>query len=232
MRRSRLAISLLAVLGLGGALTARDASLQAPVEDSGAKVSRFGRYSGYSPAVYDSGIRTSQYLTMRGYAAASADVRGSGASFGRALGVFTAEESQDAYEITEWLARQPWSNGRVGMFGGSYLGITQLMAAGRKPPHLKAIFPVMSAFDLYADVCQGGVLKDDFLRCLRRNALVRLLAEGNRQWCSEGGSDHLPGHGGARQERLEDGFPVAASGRGGHVPLFPGWKDGQRRLGE
>jgi putative CocE/NonD family hydrolase len=114
-----------------------------------------------------------QALIKRGYVAASADVRGSGASFGRTLGIFTAEESQDAYEITEWLARQPWSNGRVGMFGGSYLGITQLMAAGRKPPHLRAIFPVMSAFDLYADIAQGGVLKDDFLRSW--SALTRTL---------------------------------------------------------
>lgn len=185
------------------------------------KVSRFGRYTGYSEPIYDSGVRTSQYLVMRdgtriaidiirpakdgkaaggtfpviwthnryrraftangrlisvgdspdiqalirrGYVAASADVRGSGASFGRTLGVFTPEESQDAFEITEWLAKQPWSTGKIGMFGGSYLGITQLMAAGRKPPHLKAIFPVVSLFDIYSIGAQGGVLKEDFLR--------------------------------------------------------------------
>jgi uncharacterized protein len=103
-------------------------------------------------------------LIMHGYVAASADVRGSGASFGASKGIFTKEETQDAYEITEWLAGQPWSNGNVGMFGGSYLGITQLMAAGAKPPHLKAIFPVVALFDLYEFGTQGGIPKDDFLR--------------------------------------------------------------------
>ena len=101
-------------------------------------------------------------LIMHGYVAASADVRGSGASFGAAKGMLTREESQDAYEITEWLARQPWSDGKVGMFGGSYLGMTQLMAAGTNPPHLKAIFPVVSLFDLYEVVSQGGIFKHSF----------------------------------------------------------------------
>lgn len=103
-------------------------------------------------------------LLRNGYAAASADCRGSGASFGKAVGVWTPEESQDAYEITEWLAKQPWSNGKVGMFGGSYLGITQLMAASRKPPHLKAIFPAVALFDLYGVGAQGGIFKEDFVR--------------------------------------------------------------------
>ena len=107
-------------------------------------------------------------LVIHGYVAAVADVRGSGASFGAALGIFWKEETRDAYEITEWLAGQPWSNGRVGMFGGSYLGVTQLLAASTKPPHLKAIFPTMSLFDLYDTVYQGGIFKEDFVRTWSR----------------------------------------------------------------
>lgn len=103
-------------------------------------------------------------LILHGYIAASADVRGSGASFGASKGIFTKEETQDAYEITEWLGTQPWSNGNVGMFGGSYLGITQLMAASTKPPHLKAVFPVVALFDLFEMGSQGGVYKDDFVK--------------------------------------------------------------------
>lgn len=103
-------------------------------------------------------------LLQRGYVLAAADVRGSGASFGVFRGVFTPEESQDAYEITEWLAKQPWCDGKIGMFGGSYLGITQLMAAARKPPHLKAIMPMVALFDLYDMGFPGGVLRDDFMR--------------------------------------------------------------------
>jgi hypothetical protein len=105
-----------------------------------------------------------QPLIKRGYVSAAVDVRGSGASFGTYRGLFTKEETQDAYEITEWLASQPWCDGKVGMWGGSYLGITQLMAASTKPPHLKAIFPIVALFDLYGVVYHGGIFLDDFTR--------------------------------------------------------------------
>ncbi len=103
-------------------------------------------------------------LLKHGYITAAADVRGSGASFGTWQGIFTQKETQDAYEITEWLASQSWCDGNVGMFGGSYLGITQLMAASTKPPHLKAIFPMVALFDFYEICSPGGVLRDDFLQ--------------------------------------------------------------------
>ena len=112
-------------------------------------------------------------LLRYGYVAASVDSRGSGASFGKALGVWTPEETQDAYEITEWLAKQPWCDGKIGMFGGSYLGITQIMAASRKPPHLKAIFPVVPLFDLYDIENSGGVVHDDMIKTW--SELTRLL---------------------------------------------------------
>jgi len=91
-------------------------------------------------------------------------VRGSRASFGSWQGIFTKEETQDAYEITEWLASQPWCDSNIGMFGGSYQGITQLMAASTKPPHLKAIFPIVALFDFYAFNYPGGVFYDDLIR--------------------------------------------------------------------
>jgi len=103
-------------------------------------------------------------LLKYGYVLAAADVRGSGASFGSWQGIWTQEETQDAYEIIEWLASQAWCDGNVGMAGGSYLGITQLMATGTKPPHLKAIFPVVALFDIYAVAYPGGVFYDDFIK--------------------------------------------------------------------
>jgi putative CocE/NonD family hydrolase len=114
-------------------------------------------YSVVDSPLYQSFIRS-------GYILANADVRGSGASFGTWKGIFTPEESRDAYEITEWLASQPWCDGNVGMFGGSYLGITQLMAASTRPPHLKAIFPLVALFDLYGVAYHNGVFFDDFIR--------------------------------------------------------------------
>ena len=105
-----------------------------------------------------------QSFIRHGYILADADVRGSGASFGTWKGIFTPEESRDAYEITEWLAAQPWCDGNVGMVGASYLGITQLMAASTRPPHLKAIFPLVALFDLYGVAYHNGVFFDDLLR--------------------------------------------------------------------
>ena len=104
-----------------------------------------------------------QTIIKHGYIVASVDVRGGGASYGTRTGTFTPAEAQDAYDITEWFAAQPWCDGNIGMYGGSYLGITQYTAAGTAPPHLKAIMPQVSMFDLYSFVYPGGVFQDDFI---------------------------------------------------------------------
>jgi putative CocE/NonD family hydrolase len=114
----------------------------------------------YSEVDQSSGL---QMLVKRGYIVAAVDVRGGGASFGRYLGTFSPEESRDAYELTEWFAAQPWCDGNIGMYGGSYLGITQLMAAGQAPPHLKAIFPRVAAFDLFSFIRDGGIYRKGFI---------------------------------------------------------------------
>ncbi len=101
-------------------------------------------------------------LLQHGYVVAAVDTRGGGASFGTQQGFFMPDEARDAYEVTEWLAAQPWSTGKVGMTGRSYLGITQLFAASQAPPHLKAIFPEMYVFEWYPMIYPGGVFRDDF----------------------------------------------------------------------
>ena len=105
-----------------------------------------------------------QRLVLHGYVVAAAGVRGSGASFGRYEGLFSEAETADAVELIEWLASQPWSDGNVGMYGGSYLGITQYMAASGKPPALKAIFPDVAALDMYDLMYPGGVYRDDLIQ--------------------------------------------------------------------
>ena len=57
-------------------------------------------------------------------------------------------ESQDGYDTVEWAAALPYSNGKVGMFGGSYVGATQMLAAIASPPHLAGILPVVTALQL------------------------------------------------------------------------------------
>jgi putative CocE/NonD family hydrolase len=66
-------------------------------------------------------------------------------------------ERPDGYDAVEWVAAQPWCDGNVGMFGTSYLAMTQLYAAEQQPPHLKAISPIAPVVDfLQATPFQGG----------------------------------------------------------------------------
>jgi uncharacterized protein len=78
----------------------------------------------------------------RGYAIVSQDVRGRYASDGEFLVTPTQEiEGPDGYDTIEWIAAQPWCSGAVGMYGASYLSLTQIMAACERPPSLRAIVP-------------------------------------------------------------------------------------------
>ncbi|MEV4999998.1 CocE/NonD family hydrolase [Nocardioides sp. LML1-1-1.1] len=95
------------------------------------------------------------YLVKRGYAQLTVDARGTGSSQGQ-WAAFSAREGKDAGAIVNWAAAQPWSNGKVGMTGASYMGISQLFAAEQQPPGLKAIFPQVPAADVYRDVVASG----------------------------------------------------------------------------
>jgi putative CocE/NonD family hydrolase len=100
-----------------------------------------------------------QSFINHGYAVVLQDVRGRYGSGG----VFDVlnQEGPDGYDTLNWIAAQPWSDGKVGMIGGSYLGIAQWRVALLDNPHLKAIFPVVSGSDEYLDryYSPGGALK-------------------------------------------------------------------------
>ena len=104
-----------------------------------------------------------QLLVRHGYAVGSVQVRGGGASFGTYEGLFSETETDDAREMIEWFSTQPWSDGNVGMYGGSYLGITQYMAASEAHPALKAIVPNVAGLDMYDVLYPGGVYRDDMI---------------------------------------------------------------------
>ena len=87
-----------------------------------------------------------QFFLSRGYAYVAADMRGSGASFGW-NDVMTSMMVEDAGTIVDWIAAQPWSDGNVGMFGGSYEGWSQFATAAAQPEALKAIVPVHTGWD-------------------------------------------------------------------------------------
>ena len=74
-----------------------------------------------------------------------------GSSGGVALDEYTADETRDGYDAVEWLAAQPWCDGAVAMWGISYGGFTAIQVAALRPPHLRAIVPVMATDDRYLD---------------------------------------------------------------------------------
>jgi putative CocE/NonD family hydrolase len=116
-------------------------------------------YNGTNGAV---GVNN-DYLVQRGYVQVVVDVRGTGESQGT-WDDFGTREQRDGYEVVEWAAAQSWSNGTVGMWGPSYMAITQLFTAAQQPPHLKAIFPIVPMGDSYRDmVFPGGQNNSGFI---------------------------------------------------------------------
>jgi putative CocE/NonD family hydrolase len=84
------------------------------------------------------------YFAQRGFPFLTVDSRGRGDSEGSFRPFL--QEAQDAYDIVEWLAQQPFCNGKVAMWGGSYAGYAQWAAASQSPPHLNTIVPAASPY--------------------------------------------------------------------------------------
>lgn len=105
-----------------------------------------------------------QRLVLHGYVVIVANVRGGGASFGRFVGLWSVPETNDAYDLIDWMSKQSWSDGNVGMYGLSYMGITQYMAASTQHPALKAIMPENSLFDFYDAMYAGGIHRSELVK--------------------------------------------------------------------
>ena len=97
----------------------------------------------------------------RGYVVVVQDVRGRWTSDGDWCTF--KNESRDGYDTVEWAAALPYSNGKVGMFGGSYVGATQMLTAIASPPHLAGILPVVTASNYHENwTYQGGAFEQWF----------------------------------------------------------------------
>jgi uncharacterized protein len=98
---------------------------------------------------------------LHGYVVIIQDVRGRYSSEGEWYPFLN--ESNDGYDTVEWAAQLPYSNGKVGMFGGSYVGATQMLAAITHPPHLAGICPEVTASNYHENwTYQGGAFEQWF----------------------------------------------------------------------
>ena len=97
----------------------------------------------FTPYNSDTYHARAAYFARHGYVFVLVDVRGRGNSGGR-FEPFV-NEGRDGHDVVEWLARQPWGNGKVAMWGGSYAGFDQWSTLKEFPPHLATIVPAAAA---------------------------------------------------------------------------------------
>jgi uncharacterized protein len=111
--------------------------------------SSLGQLSGYNP-----------FLVRRGYIDAIADVRGTCGSTGQ-WGFFDPVQGHDGATLVNWAAKLPHADGKVGLFGASYMGINQFeTAADAGSRHVKALFPIIAGNDIYRDTAFAGGFPD------------------------------------------------------------------------
>ncbi|PBB94718.1 CocE/NonD family hydrolase [Mesorhizobium sp. WSM3862] len=111
-----------------------------------------------SSAEPNNSVRFCNLFVPRGYAVVVVDVRGTGASFGTRDSFRSPKEREDTREIADWIVAQPWSNGRIGSTGVSYLGASADFMASTGHPAVKAIAPLFSVWDTYSDnYFPGGI---------------------------------------------------------------------------
>lgn len=128
-------------------------------------------------------IGAPEYFAMHGYVVAVQDCRGRFDSQGDFY-PFRDEgwgKNRDGYDTVEWLAKQPWCKGMVGTIGGSYSGMNQMLLAPTRPPHLKAMFPRMTASRLdHQWVWRGNIFELFIFQWAVRQGIAGL--EQRRRW--------------------------------------------------
>jgi uncharacterized protein len=120
-------------------------------------------YSGYPAADPDNPQPSTQLTGAFGFNTVAVNMRGSGCS-GGVIDLFDLPTTADGYDIIEIVAAQPWvKNGKVGMVGISFPGISQVFVGGARPPHLAAIAPLSVIADIYrAPGLPGGIFNNGF----------------------------------------------------------------------
>ncbi|MGE0556503.1 MAG: CocE/NonD family hydrolase, partial [Gemmatimonadales bacterium] len=102
-----------------------------------------------------------RFFLRHGYAYVSADMRGTGGSDGW-INLFDPSVRRDGKDLVDWIAAQVWSDGNVGMTGGSYVGWSQYAVASMQPAALKAIVPNVAGWDAFIGR-PGGIFWESFI---------------------------------------------------------------------
>ena len=103
----------------------------------------------------------SSYFAVRGYIAIFAEQRGTGQSEGAMKDYFDAQSFQDGYDLVEWAANQPWSDGKIGLWGISFGAINATRVAALRPPHLKALAVNSAYANFYGDHWYPGGVRSN-----------------------------------------------------------------------
>ncbi|PYP90466.1 MAG: hypothetical protein DMG65_11605 [Candidatus Angelobacter sp. Gp1-AA117] len=132
--------------------------------ESGRKLPAVMRITRYGRMPVDGSIpQNFKFFPVHGFAYVLMDERGTGASFGTVR--YGKATVGDMREVVDWIVKQPWSNGRVGAFGGSYDGTTAELLAASGHPAVRAVAPLYSDFNYYTDLLHpGGVFNDLLIR--------------------------------------------------------------------
>jgi putative CocE/NonD family hydrolase len=138
-----------------------------------------------TPYTVETAHAEGQYFPSRGFAYVVADVRGRGDSEGTFAPI--VHDAQDGYDLIEWIVQQPWSDGRVVLYGGSYTGQNQWLMLGTGHPAISAASPA-AAFATAIDIPRGGianVYEAKWRAMVRGRANYALSGADNGLWVQE-----------------------------------------------
>ena len=146
-----------------------------PARNGAAVEGRFPVILSRTPYGKGGAAADAKYYVPGGYVLVSQDTRGRGESDG--IWHWMTDDRQDGYDAIEWIASQPWSDGKLGMMGCSYVGATQHLAAMERPPHLTTIIPA----DPSINHGLGAIIYGGAFRLRVWNWCVAQAATGSRQ---------------------------------------------------
>jgi putative CocE/NonD family hydrolase len=195
-------------------ITVRDgtklaADVYHPSPDGTASVGRFPTLLTRTPYDKNGVDRDGRYYAERGYNVVANDVRGRYASEGTWKLIF--DDPADGYDVVEWIAAQPWSDGKVGTFGTSYPGGTQHALAEMNPPHLSAMVPIDALSNCgVSGMRHGGAFELRFM-----NWIFNIGAPNSRAALADPGLRASLVESGRRIREHVDSLPV----RPGNTPL-------------